>query len=232
MNASPHPTPFEVPFGDLRLHGDGYAPRCPTLVLHGAGTSSRDRFRRLRAALNAAGLPSAGFDFVGHGQTGGRLLGSTLAARTEQAAAVIRHCGLEPLCLIGASMSGHTAIRLTRHFTVAALVLLVPAVYAARAYCLPFGPQFSAAIRTPGSWKDSEAFEILAEFRGKLLVIAAERDAVIPAGVAERVLDSAPNARSRRLHIVPGSGHLSLFPTESDFHAAVEMIAETGRGAE
>ncbi len=226
------PDPFSVPHGGIALHGDRYSPRCGTVVLHGAGTSSRERFQRLRAALNAHGMPSVGFDFVGHGQTGGSLLGSTLKARTEQAAAVIRHSGREPLCLVGASMSGHTAIRLTPLFRVESLVLLVPAVYAAKAYRIPFGPEFSAAIRVPGSWKDSEVFDILSEFRGSLLVIAAEADAIIPPGVAERIVDSALSARNRRLHIVPGSGHLSLFPTERDFLAAVEMIVNVRREGE
>jgi hypothetical protein len=231
MNAPAPALPFVVPFGGFGLQGDSYGARCSAFVLHGAGTSSRQRFLRLRKALNAAGLPSASFDFIGHGDTGGDLLGSTLEARTEQAAAVIHHGGREPLCLIGASMSGHTAVRLTRRFTVATLVLLVPAVYAAKAYRLPFGPGFSAAIRAPGSWRESEAFGILGAFRGSLLVIAAERDAVIPPEVAGRVYDAAANARSRRLHIVPGSGHLSLFPTEEDFLAAVEMIVTASRAA-
>jgi pimeloyl-ACP methyl ester carboxylesterase len=219
------PTPIEVPFAGFRLRGDSFALSCSSLVLHGAGTSSRERFLRLRQALNAAGRPSAGFDFIGHGETGGSLVGSSLEERTAQAAAVIRSCCREPLTLIGASMSGHTGIRLTREFQVAALVLLVPAVYTAAAYRLPFGPRFSEAIRVPGSWRDSDAFEILGEFKGSLLIIAAEHDHVIPSEVPQRLYASARNAGSRTLHIVPGSGHLSLFPTEQDLISAVDLIA-------
>ena len=137
-----HLSTFEIPFGPSLLRGDGYAAVCRTIVLHGAGKSSRERFARLRRGLNDNGMPSASFDFIGHGETGGSLLGSTLHERTDQAAAVIRLTCREPLTLIGASMSGYTAVRLTETFAVDNLVLLVPAVYTPRAYDLPFGPAF------------------------------------------------------------------------------------------
>lgn len=219
-----------VLFGSHLLQGDSYQPGCETLVLHGAGNSSRTRFARLRQALNARGIPSASFDFIGHGNTGGSLLGSTLLDRTAQAAAVIAHACAAPLTLVGASMSAYTAIRLTESFDVANLIMLVPAVYTPGAYDLPFGPAFSEAIRVPGSWRDSDAFGILSGFKGNLLIIAAESDHVIPAEVVEKIHASARNARLRRLHVVPGSGHLSLFPREQDFLEAVDLIVAVCRG--
>jgi len=194
------------------------------MVLHGAGKSSRSRFSRLRDILHQRGIPTAAFDFIGHGETGGELLGSTLCERTEQAAAVIRYACREPLTLIAASMSGHTAIKLTEIFDVENLVLLVPAVYTSRAHHLPFGPEFSAAIRVPESWRESDAFDILAEFKGKLLIVAAEYDTTIPSEIPQRIHASAGNAADRMLHVIPGAGHLSLFPLEQDFQCAVDMI--------
>ena len=225
MEAVPQ-TDFALPFADHILKGDSYQAGCNTIVLHGAGKSARTRFTRLRQALDARGLPSASFDYIGHGDTGGSLLGSSLHQRTEQASAVIRHACREPLTLVGASMSAHTAIKLTEQFFVNNLILLVPAVYCARAYTLPFGPDFSAAIRVPGSWRDSDAFSILSAFKGSLLVVAAESDDVIPVDVVEKIHASATNARTRDLHIVPGSGHLSLFPREQDFLLVMDMITE------
>ncbi len=69
--------------------------------------------------------------------------------------------------LIAASMGAYTAIRLTEIVSVKNLVLLVPAAYTPRAYHLPFGPAFSAAIRIPCSWKESDAYPILENFKGK-----------------------------------------------------------------
>jgi len=214
------------------LQGDSYQMGCGTIVLHGAGKSSRTRFTRLRQYLDAHGIPSVSFDFIGHGDTGGNLLGSSLRGRTEQAAAVIRHACREPLTLIGASMSAHTAIKLTEKFTVDNLILLVPAVYTAHAYDLSFGPDFSSSIRVPGSWRASDAFRILSGFRGNLLVVAAESDDVIPVELVEKIHASAKNAKTRRLHVVPGSRHLSLFPREQDFLSVMDMITETCLGGQ
>lgn len=221
------PRSFKLPFEGCLLRGDRYKTRCRTVVLHGAGKSSRKRFLRLRSALSDLGIATVGFDYIGHGETGGELLGSSLRHRTEQAASVIRYAGEEPLTLIGASMSAYTAIRLTRRFRVDTLALLVPAVYTARAYHVPFGPAFSTIIRAPRSWQDSDAWDILAGFRGNLLVIAAERDEVIPVEIVDRIYASAKNAESKIVHVVPGSRHLLLFPKDRDFDRALEMIVRT-----
>jgi pimeloyl-ACP methyl ester carboxylesterase len=220
---------FDLPFGKYLLRGDRYAMRCGTMVLHGAGNSSRARFSQLRQSLNGCGIPSVSFDFIGHGETGGDIQGCTLRGRTEQAAAVIRHACAEPLTLIASSMGAYTAIKLTEMFTVENLILLVPAVYTPRAYRVPFGPEFSAAIRRPGSWRGSDAFDIVSRFKGNLLVIAAESDDVIPREVVEQIHATARNTAVRLLHVVAASSHLALFPTEQDFLLACDMIAEVCR---
>lgn len=218
---------FKLPFGKYVLCGDSYRIGTETIVLHGAGSSSRSVFTRLRQSLNAHNIPSVSFDFIGHGETGGELLGSSLRERTEQAQAVIKHTCVEPLTLIAVSMSGHTAIKLTQVFSVNNLILLVPAVYSQRAYDLQFGPDFSAAIRTLDSWRESDAFEILSRFTGNLVIIAAEFDDVIPREIVEQIYSSAERAANRTLHVVPGSRHLSLFLKEKDFLLALELIIST-----
>jgi len=215
---------FEIPFDNHTIHGDTYKEGCDTLVLHGAGKSSRKRFSRMREKLNDHGLASASFDFIGHGKTGGKILGTSLHGRTKQAEKVIRQTCIEPLTLIGASMSAYTAIKLTKIFSVNNLILLVPAVYTHSAYDIPFGDDFSAVIRMPDSWQDSDAFNILKEFKGNLLVIAAENDAVIPIKVIEKIHESAKHAHSNRVHIVPDSAHLTLFPKLQDFNFVLDMI--------
>ncbi len=218
--------PFELPFDHHLLRGDRHANPCHTLVLHGAGLSSRQRFLKMLGALKDKGLPSAGFDFIGHGDTGGEITETSLYGRTQQAAAVIRQTCREPLNLIGASMSAYTAIRLTGIFSVENLVLLVPAVYTPQAYHLPFGPAFSAAIRVPRSWKDSDAFDFLGHFKGNLLIIAAENDHVIPDEVIKMLHESAKYAKINEVYKVPGSEHLGLFSTSRDFDRAIRRIAE------
>jgi pimeloyl-ACP methyl ester carboxylesterase len=188
--------------------GDGDA--VDLLLLHGAGRSCRARFREMREEFWAAGITSAAFDCIGHGDTGGALKASSLRSRTEQACRVLDTLSLAPgFSLLGASMGGYTAVTLTERYPVASLLLLGPAMYAAEAYAAPFNGGFTEIIRRPGSWEASDAWEILSRFRGRLLVVAGEQDAVIPPGVIRSIYESAKNARERTLYVAPTS-HLII----------------------
>ncbi|MCJ7830777.1 MAG: alpha/beta hydrolase [Desulfobacterales bacterium] len=202
--------PFRVDFGDRALVGDVLTgdASARVLILHGAGNSERKRFEPLRRHLAARGISSCAFDFIGHGDTGGQLIGSSLEERTGQACRVIDAQAVRrPLALVAASMGAYTAVKLLEHYPVEVLVLLVPAMYAAEAYRVPFGPGFSETIRRPESWQSSDAWALLAAYAGRLLIVAAENDTVIPPGVIRRLHDSAVRARDRRLCIVPGVSH-------------------------
>lgn len=209
------------------LRGDRYRSDVDenmTLLLHGAGKSSRVTFSRMREYLYCHGILSASFDFVGHGESDGNINKTTLHGRTDQAATVIKHTCQEPLTLIAASMGSYSAIKLTEIFKVENLVLLVPAVYTPHVYDIPFGPEFTAKIRVQDSWKDSDAFDLLSDFTGNVMIFAAEFDDVIPSELVEQLYASTINAKNRVLHIVPDSKHLSLFPEEKDFLVAMDIL--------
>ncbi len=218
---------FELPFGAHRLKGDRNSPVSNTLVLHGAGNSSRTGFSRLRSTLYENGIASVSFDFIGHGETGGLLQGSSLRERTDQAAAIIRENCCKPLTIIAASMSGHTAIKLTELFPVENLILLVPAVYSSRAYDIEFGEKFSQILRSPGSWQNSDTFSILSGFSGNLIIFAAEFDEVIPFEIQQKLQSSATKAKKSSLYVVPDSTHSALFPTHIDLLWCVDIITKT-----
>ncbi|MEO6918135.1 MAG: alpha/beta hydrolase [Collimonas sp.] len=233
---------FDVPYENAILKGD-FLPAASSrhiLLLHGAGVSSRATAMRsgLRPALQQRGVVTTSFDCIGHGDTGGELVSSSLSSRTRQAEAVIAARKLaEPLVICGTSMGAYNAIRLTQKYQVAGLILIVPGVYTPTAYELPFGPQFSGVIRRDHSWADSDAWSILREFKGDLLVIAAERDAVIPLEIPERLVLSARQARSRRLRVVAGADHSHLFPLltaerPAEFDTLMTLMADCGREQE
>lgn len=228
---------FEVPFNGLTLKCDQFigVGSNRVLYLHGAGASTRHGHRLLRGALQRRGIGSTCFDCVGHGETGGSLAQSSVASRTRQAQAVVAARGLtEPLVIFDSSMGAYNAIRLTQLHRVDALMLIVPGVYTPSAYEVPFGPEFSAVIRRERSWIDSDAWEILSRFEGRLLVIAAEHDAVIPLEIPQRLVAAATRAQSRQLHVVQGAEHNRLWSLlEEDpasFDAAVEMVVGTVSG--
>lgn len=197
------------------------------LVLHGAGQSCRARFREMREHLVAHGIGSVAFDCIGHGDTGGDLKFSSLQSRTEQARAVVEAVGLpQPFSILAGSMSGYTAVTLLRHYTVAALLLVGPAMYTADAFPVRFNAGFTDIIRRPGSWEASDAWALLARFRGRLLIVAGEHDAVIPPAVIRSIYESAASAAERTLYVAPGVSHMILTDLRAKDPARVDEVLE------
>jgi pimeloyl-ACP methyl ester carboxylesterase len=228
---------FEAPFDGLTLKGDQFigSGSNRVLYLHGAGASTRHGHRLLRGALQRRGIGSTCFDCIGHGDTGGALTQSSVASRTRQAQAIAAARDLpQPLAIFGSSMGAYNAIRLTQSHRVDALVLIVPGVYTPSAYEVPFGPDFSAVIRRERSWADSDAWAILSRFEGRLLVIAAEHDAVIPLEIPQRLVAAATRAQSSELHVVRSAEHNRLWSLLEEeparFDAAVDMVAAVVNG--
>ena len=204
---------FRVPFDGRVLIGDilvgEESPRL--LILHGAGQSCRERFRKLREHFCEHGVGSVAFDCIGHGDTGGDLKQSSLQSRTEQACAVIEAVSLpQPFSILGGSMGGYTAVSLLPRYNIASVILVGPAMYAAEAYAVPFNGGFTEIIRRPKSWEGSDAWQRLASFPGRLLVVAGENDVVIPPDVIRRIYDSASQAAERTLYVARGASHLII----------------------
>ena len=201
--------------------------------MHGAGNAHRGDFRLFREQLLNHGISSAAFDFVGHGNTGGELKRSSLISRTQQACSVVDSLNIQqPFSVIGASMGAYTAVKLLEYYQIKNMILLVPAMYDSKAYKVPFNKGFSEIIRRPESWRDSDAWQILSEYKGCLLIIAAENDEVIPLGVINRIYDSAVKAEERVLFVVPRASHAVFTDLRSNnpegfcnvFSQIVEML--------
>jgi len=225
----PEPSIFKVEFkdhvitGDLLMEND-YAS---VLILHGGGNSSRSKFCYLRERLYNKGVGSCAFDFIGHGDTGGSLKHSSLLERTEQACTVIDSQPIrQPLTIIGASMGAYTAVKLLHRYPVENLILLVPAMYTADAYSVPFNDGFTQIIRQPNSWASSDAWEVLADFRGKLFVVAAEFDQVIPDDVIEKIYSSAIRANEKELYVAPGVSHFVFTELRAKDSKAFEHVLD------
>jgi len=229
---------FAVPFEGLLLRGDhwiGQAGLPQALLLHGGGASSSRGLAALREHLLAQGIGSLAFDFIGHGRTGGLLLGSSLASRQAQVDAVLRAQCVDPSAtgVVGFSMGGHIAALSAARHQFAACALVIPAAYTACAAHLPFGPAFSAALRQPASWQDSDAFEALARYAGRLQVISAELDAVVPSDIPARYARESLVAAACHHHVIPGAGHdlsvhFTRHPEARD--SAYDLIAALIRG--
>jgi pimeloyl-ACP methyl ester carboxylesterase len=208
------PETFEIAFPGYALQGDRMRSEAgrDAFYLHGAGQSSRAGAYDTRELLQRHGVGTSAIDYIGHGETGGPLAASSLHCRLDQARALVRARHVSgPLTLIGSSMGGYDAIKLSERLPVRSLILVVPAVFTPAAFDKPFGPAFSAVIRRHRSWDDTDAWDILSAFRGRLLVIAAEQDAVIPAEIPERIVASARAAEHKELIVPRGTLHSRVF---------------------
>ncbi|GAA3370638.1 hypothetical protein GCM10020367_18050 [Streptomyces sannanensis] len=186
-------------------------PATTVVLLHGAGTSSKERLAPLARDFAARGCRTIAFDFSGHGDSSGELRELSLERRFTQARNVIDAYAPAGgrLILVGFSMSGQTVADLVDHYgdRVAAVGLGTPAVYAARAWPVRFGGGFTGIIRTPDSWRDSKALEVFRGFPGRAVLALPEVDAVIPSEVTESVTDAlASGSRFTRLDFA-GADH-------------------------
>lgn len=212
--------------GDCTLDG-----KESVLFLHGAGISTRKQFEPLRQELWERNIQSVAFDFVGHGETGGNLPSSSLQHRFLQACRVIEELKLaQPLSIVAESMSGYTAIKLLEKYKVENLILVVPAVYHAGSFAIPFNGGFSEIIRKPRSWLDSDAWEIMQKFQGKLLICYAEKDNVIPQEIIDRLYETATKAQKKERYLIQKSPHKTweyLAENVNEFKKIFTRILET-----
>ncbi|MFE6662487.1 alpha/beta fold hydrolase [Streptomyces sp. NPDC057697] len=207
--------------GGERLSGvyGGEPSGTTAVLLHGAGTGSKERLLPLVREFVARGCRAVAFDFSGHGESTGSLAESSLRRRFEQAVSVIEAYAEPdaPLVLVGFSMSGQTVADLARHYgdRVVSLGLCAPAAYAAEAWHEPFGNgdgRFSRIIRRPGSWREAPAFRTLRAYEGRAVLAVPGTDAVIPSAVTEAVQEAlAARAQYTRLDLPDAPHQLGLW---------------------
>ena len=123
-------------------------------------------------------------------------------------------------------MGAYTAVKLIERYPVENLVFLVPAMYSVEAYPVAFNDGFTQIIRKPNSWEYSDAWELLADFKGKLFIVAAEFDRVIPYGVIEKIYASAIRARRKELQMAPGVSHFVFSELRAKNPKAFEHILD------
>ena len=186
-----------VDWQSFQLATTEYIPDTVTreaLIMHGAGTANQTHVKNLAVALVDLGCRVVTFDFISHGLSTGSVAGLTLANRAEQARAIYDYFNFgSNSMLIGFSMSGQTAIDVMAQLgeQIACVVLFAPAIYDKAARSAHFGPGFSTVIRREESWRDSDAWDKLREFQGKLITFESPNDTIIPTGVIDLIHSSA-----------------------------------------
>jgi len=186
----------------IRL-GAWYLPggRSAVLVFNG---NAGDRSMRapLAAALNRMGYSVLLFDYRGYGGNSGRPTEDGLAADARAAEAwLAAQPGVERVAYFGESLGAAVAVGLAVQRPPAALVLRSPftSLPDVGAVHYPWLPVRRLLLdRYP-------SIERIASVSAPLLVIAGDRDDIVPLSLSKRLYDAA--AEPKRFVLVPGAGH-------------------------
>jgi pimeloyl-ACP methyl ester carboxylesterase len=171
----------------------------PSVIsFHGFGlTASRTRIRYMLDYLAQHGVSSACFDFSGNGDST-NFETATLDLRKKQALAAANELGRKDgsLALIGTSMGGFIAALLAPQLKPRSVVLISPAIYSDEAMGFQLDRNFPTAARAAGDYKKSSALRALSTFEGKLLIVGADGDTVLPQGTIDLYANCAQSAKS------------------------------------
>lgn len=184
--------------------------RIGVLCLHGGGTGNKERYAAFQAYLATSGIASFAFDFTGCGESEGSFQEGSLKQRlydAQQAYDVFQNY-VEHIIIVGSSMGGHIAARLTETRNTSQLILIYPAAYANEAEHIVLNNSFTRILRTQNSWENSLSFNALIRYTGKVLVFYGEEDTVIPKGVQNKYKQLV--GKKGKFVIVPNAPH-SLF---------------------
>lgn len=167
-------------------------------------------------------ITSMGFDFAGVGSSEGKLEETNLSTRLEDSRNAfetfqdVTGMNTDSIYIMGVSMGAPVAIQLANERKCEGLILVSPAAYSRNAWDKNFGEAFSRVIRTQKNWDDSQEFEVLRSFPGRILLACAEKDDVIPGPILKNYAE-----------IVEGKGG-----TELTLNTTHEFLREQSSEAE
>jgi fermentation-respiration switch protein FrsA (DUF1100 family) len=180
---------------------DGHAPA--VMVCNG-NAGDRSLRAALAVALNRAGMSVLLFDYRGYGGNPGRPSEEGLATDAQAAQAwLAARPDVDPKRIVyfGESLGAAVAIGLAVKRPPAALVLRSPFTSLADVGRVHY-PWL------PVGWlllDQYPSFERIASVRAPVLVIAGDRDDIVPSALSNRLYDAA--AEPKRYVVVPGVGH-------------------------
>jgi hypothetical protein len=226
------PTAEEVTFptaDGLRLAGwfvpaagpagrGGGRTRSPAVLVCNGNGGNRSLRAPLAAALARAGLAVLLFDYRGYAANPGHPTEDGLAADARAALAYLAaRPEVDParLVYLGESLGAAVALRLAVERPPAALVLRSPFASLAEVGRLHY-PWLPVSLLLADRY---DSLGRVGELAAPLLVVAGERDRIVPASHSRRLFDAAP--QPKRLVLLPGADHNDL-----DLLAGPGLLAE------
>ena len=195
------------------IHGAG---EIPLLYFHGNAGNVSHRLERSRLLVEHLGIDVVLVDYRGYGRSGGRPSEAGLYADGEAvlAAAAARGFPSERMVLFGESLGAAVAVELALRHRFRAVVLETPflSVPAMAKAHYPYVPRFLLRTRFDNESK-------IGRISAPKLIIAAERDEIVPRGHAERLYELA--RPPRELFVIRGARHNDTYRVGGTEYLAV-----------
>ncbi|MBP6880246.1 alpha/beta fold hydrolase [Candidatus Saccharibacteria bacterium] len=202
--------------GTLVFPGGEITEPLPGVIIFHGMTSSENSYIPLAELLAKDGMVGLAISMRGHGRSDGDFNKETVAAATNDALAAYDFLAELPIIdinkigMVGSSVGAILAATATSGRDIASLVLRAPAAYTSEMM------QISMAATMTNEEKQFHEIEKLSatpagkcieKFGGDLLVVASEKDHLIPTSITEGYIDTANHASTKKLEIIKGASH-------------------------
>jgi uncharacterized protein len=203
--------------------------RGPAVMVCNGNAGNRALRAPLAAALSRAGLSVLLFDYRGFGGNPGRPSEDGLAADARAAQAwLAARPEVDPrrIAYLGESLGAAVALRLAVERPPAALVLRSPFTSLADVGRLHY-PWLPVGLLLADRYPSAD---LVADLTVPVLVVAGERDRIVPAALSRRLYDAAP--APKRFVLVPGADHndAALLDGRQLVGEILRFLGETGVG--
>jgi dienelactone hydrolase len=201
--------------GTLSMPTIGKPPYPAVIFFHGM-TSSQDKYIPMAQALAAQGVAGMTVNIRGHGKSGGTLDDLTAAELETDGLATYdflakqKGIDLQRIGICGGSFGALLAATASASRDVKSMLLRVPAAYTEamrRTRIQEIMANQEGVFFDIKDARSTPAVNALRDFKGKLLVVASEKDNIIPAAIPQAFYDAAQHATHREFEVMHGAPH-------------------------
>ncbi len=190
------------------------------IFLHGM-TSSEKNYIEIASKVAELGIVGLTINLRAHGTSEGDFNILTVGDGLQDSIAAYdflasnRLVNNEKIGICGGSLGGALAAMTSAERNVKSLALRAPAVYTEEMMQAPYQNVMSdeaeifKKIQSP---QLAPAIQAISKFTGKLLIVAAEKDQIIPAHIPQLYFDEAKFAKSKQMQIIKNSNHQMMDP--------------------
>lgn len=207
--------------GVLTTPKTGSAPFPGVICFHGM-TSSNVGYIPLIEKLAENGIAGLAINMRGHGESDGDFNTATVTEAINDGLAAYDFLTSQPnidsnkIGLLGTSVGAILVSFTSQQREIQSIVLRAPAAYSEEL----LGVSMAATMTN----EDHQFYDIpdlsatppgraIAKFKGNLLVISSEKDAIIPAHISQGYIDITTSARRKELHTIKDATHALTKPT-------------------